>query len=53
EMILNEYKGAQYDEKAAVLRGVRQQVLKESSELAKGYVKDNWDDIVKSIKKLF
>ncbi|KAI9297020.1 hypothetical protein K502DRAFT_328527 [Neoconidiobolus thromboides FSU 785] len=52
EMILNEYKGAQYDEKAVILRGVRQQVLKESSELAKGYVKDNWDDILKSIKKI-
>ncbi|KAI9297027.1 hypothetical protein K502DRAFT_323463 [Neoconidiobolus thromboides FSU 785] len=53
EMILAEYKDAEYDEKAVILRGVRKQVLKESSELAKGYVKDNWKEISKSIKKLF
>ncbi|KAI9290547.1 hypothetical protein K502DRAFT_353895 [Neoconidiobolus thromboides FSU 785] len=52
EMILNEYKGAQFNEKLIVLNGVRKQVLKESGELAKGYIKDNFSDIIKSVKKI-
>ncbi|KAI9292587.1 hypothetical protein K502DRAFT_351865 [Neoconidiobolus thromboides FSU 785] len=52
EAILNEYKGAKYDEKLVILSGVRKQVLKESRDLAKGFIKDNFGDIAASIKKL-
>ncbi|KAI9293606.1 hypothetical protein K502DRAFT_354784 [Neoconidiobolus thromboides FSU 785] len=52
EMILNEYKGAQFNEKLIILNGVRKQVLKESGNLAKGYIKDNFSDIIKSVKKI-
>ncbi|KAI9298995.1 hypothetical protein K502DRAFT_345652 [Neoconidiobolus thromboides FSU 785] len=52
ELILSEYKGAEYDEKLVILSGVRKQVLKESAKLAKGYFKEHFGDIIKSIKNV-
>ncbi|KAI9291071.1 hypothetical protein K502DRAFT_353336 [Neoconidiobolus thromboides FSU 785] len=52
EIILNEYKDKEYDEKLVILSGIRKQVLKESGNLAKGYIKKNYGDVLTQIKGL-
>ncbi|KAI9291538.1 hypothetical protein K502DRAFT_127480 [Neoconidiobolus thromboides FSU 785] len=52
EMILNEYNGEEFNAKLVALKGIQDQVLDESSKLAKSYIKDNFSDIIKSVKKM-